>query len=134
MLTNHFINFPYHCFCRLRFVQFFIILFSLEEGRVLGGLSIPRSVNFLLKSIDPPISPQDSGCPIFIFFIKQYWIYTRHHAEPNINILLLTDWLSFGEGIWFEIGRPRSRGWKNFGRRWTGSGSLKNWTIFMDII
>ena len=95
MLTNHFINFPYHCFCRLRFVQFFIILFSLEEGRVLGGLSIPRSVNFLLKSIDPPISPQDSGCPIFIFFIKQYWIYTRHHAEPNINILLLTDWLSF---------------------------------------
>ena len=26
-----------------------------------------------------------------------------------------------GEGVGgpFEIGRPRSRGWKNFGRRWT---------------
>ena len=31
-----------------------------------------------------------SGCPIFIFFIKENWIYStiRHQAEPNINILL----------------------------------------------
>ena len=32
---------------------------------------------------------------------------------------LLIDWLSFGMGgSSFEIGRPRSMGWKNFGRRW----------------
>ena len=31
-----------------------------------------------------------SGRPIFVFFIKENWIcaMTRHHAEPNINILL----------------------------------------------
>ena len=31
-----------------------------------------------------------SGRPIFIFFIKENWIYAmaRHHAELNINILL----------------------------------------------
>ena len=31
-----------------------------------------------------------SGRPIFVFFIKENWIYgtTRHHAEPNTNILL----------------------------------------------
>ena len=31
-----------------------------------------------------------SGRPIFIFFIKENWIFamTRHDAEPNINILL----------------------------------------------
>ena len=35
----------------------------------------------------------------------------------------------------FEIGRPRSRGWKNFGCRWTREvGGLENWTIFMDVI
>ena len=35
----------------------------------------------------------------------------------------------------FEIGRPVSRRWKNFGRRWTrGLGVLENWTIFMDVI
>ena len=35
----------------------------------------------------------------------------------------------------FEIGRPGSREWKNFGRRWRrGLGGLENWTIFLDII
>ena len=31
-----------------------------------------------------------SGCPVFIFFIKENWIcvMTRHHAESNVNILL----------------------------------------------
>ena len=31
-----------------------------------------------------------SGRPIFIFFIKEYWIcaMNRHPTEPNINILL----------------------------------------------
>ena len=31
-----------------------------------------------------------SGRPIFIFFIKENWIcvMTRHHAEPNMNIVL----------------------------------------------
>ena len=37
--------------------------------------------------------------------------------------ILLIDWLSFGEGRGeggsHEIGRPRSRGWKKFGRKWT---------------
>ena len=38
-------------------------------------------------------------------------------------------------GSSFEIGRPRSRGWINFGRRWTrGVRGLENWTIFMDVI
>ena len=44
--------------------------------------------------------------------------------------------MSFGEGwgrVSFEIGRPRSRGWKNFGRSWTRRvGDLENWTVFMD--
>ena len=39
------------------------------------------------------------------------------------------DWLSFGD--WgrgsFEIGRPRSKGWKNVGHSWTrGVGGLEN--------
>ena len=44
-------------------------------------------------------------------------------------------WFSFGEvrGS-FEIGRPRSRGWKYFGSRWTRGGAHENWTIFMDVI
>ena len=34
-----------------------------------------------------------------------------------------------------EIGRSRSRAWKNFGLRWTrGVGGLENWTIFVDVI
>ena len=34
-----------------------------------------------------------------------------------------------------KIGRPKSRGWKNFGRLWTrGVGGLKNWTDSMDVI
>ena len=38
-------------------------------------------------------------------------------------------------GSSFEIGHPRSRGRKNFGRRWTrGVRGLENWTIFMDVI
>ena len=34
-----------------------------------------------------------SGRPIFFFFIKENWIcaMTRHHTEPNINILLTTN-------------------------------------------
>ena len=50
----------------------------------------------------------------------------------------LTDWLPLGEGRGegsFEIERPRSRGWKNFLRRWTkGLGGLENWKLFMDVI
>ena len=39
-----------------------------------------------------------------------------------------------GEGS-FEIGCPRSRGWKNFLRSWSrGVEDLKNWTIFMNVI
>lgn len=35
----------------------------------------------------------------------------------------------------FEIVRPRSRGWKTFGRRWTrGMRGLENWTTFMNVI
>ena len=35
----------------------------------------------------------------------------------------------------FEIGRPRSKKWKNFGYRWTrGVGGLENSTIFMGVI
>ena len=34
-----------------------------------------------------------------------------------------------------EIGRPRSRRWNNFGRRWTRAvGGLENWTNFLDVI
>ena len=55
--------------------------------------------------------------------------------------LVLIDWLSLEEGRRgsFEIGRPRSRGRKNFGRRWTRGWEvlvtgLENWTILMDVI
>ena len=34
-----------------------------------------------------------------------------------------------GYGDSFEIGRQRSRGWKNFGRSEVGAGDLKNWTF-----
>ena len=35
----------------------------------------------------------------------------------------------------FEIGRPMSKGWKKFGRRWTGGvGGLENLVISMDVI
>ena len=33
-----------------------------------------------------------------------------------------------------EIGRPWSKGWKNFGRRWAGGGDLENRKVFMDVI
>ena len=52
-------------------------------------------------------------------------------------MFFLIDWISFREieGGLFEIGRPRSRGWKNFGRISTrGVMGLENWTIFMDVI
>ena len=35
----------------------------------------------------------------------------------------------------FKIGRPRLRGLKNVGRRWTrGVGGLEYWTVFMGVI
>ena len=43
------------------------------------------------------------------------------------NNFLLIDCLLFGggaRGCLFEIGHSRSRGWKNFGRRWT-----KEWGV-----
>ena len=40
------------------------------------------------------------------------------NSHPRIMFPLI-DWLSFEEKAGcFEIGRPRSRGWKNFGRSW----------------
>ena len=40
-----------------------------------------------------------------------------------------------GERGSFEIGHPRSRGLKNFGRSWIRRvRGLENWTIFMDVI
>ena len=51
---------------------------------------------------------------------------------------LLIDWLPSENGSWggsFEIGRPRSTRWKNFGRRWKkGLRGLENWIIFMEVI
>ena len=50
---------------------------------------------------------------------------------------LFIDWLSFGEeeGGLFEIGRRRSRWWKNIGPRWArGMRGLENSTIFMHVI
>ena len=38
-------------------------------------------------------------------------------------------------GRLFEIGRPWSRRWKNFGSRWTrGMWGLENWPIFIEVI
>ena len=39
----------------------------------------------------------------------------------------------------FEIGRPKSRGWKNFGRRWTSAGEgvrigQFSWTSYVCVI
>ena len=51
---------------------------------------------------------------------------------------VLTDWLWFVEGFrlkLYVLVCPRSRGWKNIGRRKTKRlGGLENWTIFMDVI
>ena len=57
-------------------------------------------------------------------------------------IMFSFNWLVF---IWrggreggtgsFQIGRPRSKGCKNFEHGWaSGGGRLGNWTIFMDVI
>ena len=44
------------------------------------------------------------GRPIFIFFIKESWIcdMTRHHAEPNINILLTIN-VPFADIQWSHL-------------------------------
>ena len=53
------------------------------------------------------------------------------------NSHLSLDYFYCGSGS-FDIGRPMSRRWMNFGCRWTrgvrGWGGLENWTIFMDVI
>ena len=56
--------------------------------------------------------------------------YNSHHwIRFSLNCL------SFREGGSFDIGRPRSRGWKNFEHRWTdGWGILKigqfSWALY----
>ena len=51
-----------------------------------------------------------------------------YNSYPWIIYFFLIDWLSFGDRgrNSFELGRPRTRTWKNFGGRWTrSSGVLK---------
>ena len=79
------------------------------------------------------------------------WVDTENASQPkgwtwwHITVILglcflLIDWLSFGEvgGGSFEILRPRSKGWKDFGCRRTralgGGGGLEDCSIFMDVI
>ena len=53
----------------------------------------------------------------------------------EVDCKMRTNWLSLAKGGWFEIRRPKSRGWKNFGRRWKREvGGPENWTIFMDVL
>ena len=50
----------------------------------------------------------------------------------NWLVIIWTKW--WGGGL-SKIGCPRSKGWKNFGRRWTRwVGGLENWTSFIDAI
>ena len=46
--------------------------------------------NEMLSDVEGWGISECSGRPIFNFFIKENFIFamTRHHAEPNINILL----------------------------------------------
>ena len=54
----------------------------------------------------------------YIIDKKSFWLW-RQMVKPST--LLMT----CKSHPWFDIGRPRSRGWKNFGC---------SWAIFMDII
>ena len=48
----------------------------------------------------------------------------------NLNVIVSSDWLFFekGQGL-FEIGCPRSMGWKNFGHKWTRGGGWGQWGV-----
>ena len=80
-----------------------------------------QSYFFLLKQIG--FAPWLKPCSA-----KHWYIIDKElimSFVDNIIVILgssflLTDYLLFREGGSFEIGRSRSRGWKNFGRRWTG--------------
>ena len=53
----------------------------------------------------------------------------------NWFVIIWKEWGGGGSQGSFEIGRSRSRGRKNSGRRWTrGLGGPENWTIFMDVM
>ena len=62
----------------------------------------------------------------------------RYNSHPWIMftfIWLIIIWSGRGGGCPFKIVRPRTRSWKNFGRRWTREvGDLANWTFFLYII
>ena len=80
----------------------------------------------------------ESQTRLMSWYWKRKPTWRKDLITYNIHpwIMFSFNWLvSFGEGCSFELGRPTSRGWKNFGRRWTRVvGGLENWTIFMDVI
>ena len=53
-----------------------------------GGGGLRQKQNVLGRRGGGCVS-ECSGRPIFIYFIKENWVcaMTRHHAEPNINII-----------------------------------------------
>ena len=88
-----------------------------------------------------------TGRPIFNFFIKENGIcaMTGHYAEPDIidrkysfRKFSRTSYIYHvkGGGGLFETGHPKSRGWKNFGRKWTRGGEVLksgqlSWTSYV---
>ena len=67
--------------------------------------------------------------------LKEGITYNSHPWNVFSFNLLVIIGRRGGGGRSLEIGRPRWRRWKNFGRRWTrGVLGLENWIIFMDVI
>ena len=68
---------------------------------------------------------------------KDLITYNSHHWIMfyfNWLVIIWRERERWGEMGLLETVRPRSRGWKNFGHRWTREmGYLENWTIFMDV-
>ena len=62
------------------------------------------------------------------------WLFFGRSFICTVRLLLhslFTLW-----GGWFDIGRSKSRGWNNFGRRWTGCGRVLkigqfSWTSYV---
>ena len=82
----------------------------------------PKKINemILTAKVDLKEGPDNiNGHPWIIFYFS--W--------------LVIIWREVVVGGSFKIGRPRSRGWNNIGRKWTRvMGGLESWTIFMDVI
>ena len=60
--------------------------------------------------------------------------FIRSHARCGCcSLVCLRGWVDGGRDL-FKLEHPRSRGWKNSGRRWAGGEGLENQTVFLNVI